>query len=413
MKGGLAVRGRKIVASLLAVGVAFFAFAGLASAQSFRSGENVVIGGQETVNGALYAAGNSVTVSGRVVGDVFCAGQNITIDARVEGDVICAGQNVKVGGTVSGDIRLAGQTINVDGKVSGSATVAAQSLTISSGGSIARDLTGGVQNLTLTGSIGRDLTIGAEQATLNGEVGRNVTSEINRLSLGSQAVIGGNLTYTSSSDANVARQAQISGQTARLEPKVEEEQKEFAGAVFAGVLYFLTAMLLIALVLILVLPRLMHSVTENAVKKPGWTALVGFLSLVIVPVVIVLSFMTIIGIPLGILLSLAWVLILLLTGPVAAYYLGRVVFADKQHPVFMMLVGAILLWILYLVPVLGLLVMFLVGIFGTGMIVSELLGRYPRPSYAEVTAVSDKPAATKSNGAKAVRGKGKATTNRK
>jgi cytoskeletal protein CcmA (bactofilin family) len=385
------VRGKRLGAALLGTAVALFAFAGLASAQSFRTGDNVVVGRNEVVEGSLYMAGNSLTINGRINGDVFCAGQNITVDATVTGDVICAGQTIHVAGVVEGDVRLAGQSVNIDADVRRNATIASQSITLNPDASVGQDLTGGTQNLVLAGGVDRDVTLGSELATVSGRVGRNINAQINNLRIESTATVGGDVNYTSKQDASIASGAQITGKTTRTEP--QEDQKDYgkaAGAFwFSAALYLLFSLLLIALAAVLLVPGLVKRVSDQAVEHPGRTILVGILSLILAPAIIGLCLITIIGIPLAVVLTVAWTLVLMLAGPAFAFYIGRLLLRDNRNMILIMLVGALVVLVLYLLPVLGLFVALAAGVFGTGMIVSELMYRYNRPSY-EVATVSDR-----------------------
>ena len=56
-----------------------------------KTGDSIYVAADEIVDGNFYAAGNSITIEGNIVGDVIgVAAQTINISGRVEGDVICA-----------------------------------------------------------------------------------------------------------------------------------------------------------------------------------------------------------------------------------------------------------------------------------------------------------------------------------
>lgn len=385
------MRGKKLLAALLGIVVALFAFAGLASAQSFRTGDNVVVSRNEVIEGSLFMAGNSLTINGRINGDVFCAGQNITIDATVTGDVICAGQTIHIAGVVEGDVRLAAQSVNLDADIQHSATVASQSATLNADASVGQDLTGGTQNFLLAGTVDRDVTLGSEQGTISGRVGRNINAHITTLRIESTAVIGGDVNYTSQNEANVANGAQVAGTTTRTEPtQQQQDYGQAAGAFyFSMALYLLFSLLLVALAAALLFPGLLQRVSDQAMNSPGRTILVGILSLILAPALIGLCLITIIGVPLAILLALVWALVLILSGPAFAYYVGRLLLKDNRNVILIMLVGALVVLLLWLLPVIGIFIAIAVAVFGTGMIMSELMFRYNKPSY-EVAEVSDK-----------------------
>jgi hypothetical protein len=100
------------------------------------------------------------------------------------------------------------------------------------------------------------------------------------------------------------------------------------------------------------------------------------------PFLIILLMVTVIGIPLGLLLGLGWLLTLFLAGPFAAYLLGRLIWRGQPNRIWVMLLGSVILLLAYLVPILGGLVVLAVGIVGTGMILQSLYRHFPRPAYA-------------------------------
>lgn len=357
-------------------------FVGIASAQAVKTGDNVTVAANEKVDSMLFAAGNNIDIAGEVNGDVYCAGQTVTISGKVTGDVFCAGQTVRVSGTVDGSVRLAGQTVSIDGKVDGSATIAAQSFSLDGNAVISRDLLGGTNTATLNGMLTRDLAIGASNVQVNNQVGRNIKGSIENLNIASTAKVGGNLEYTSKNQPNISNGAQVAGKVTITAPK-EEKKATFAAPVaftFLTVLYIFVALLVVILALALLIPRFLHESATQAIKNPGKTTLVGFLAVIAVPVLIFTLFATIIGAPLGFMVLLAWILIILLSGPFTGYVLGRLLLKNSKSPLLIALVGGSLLLALYFIPFVGFVALLFVYIFGTGIVVNELIQRLPKPS---------------------------------
>jgi cytoskeletal protein CcmA (bactofilin family) len=357
-------------------------FAGMATAQAVKTGDTVFVGAQETVDGMLFAAGSTVDIAGEVNGDVYCAGQTVSISGTVRGDVFCAGQTVRVSGTVEGSVRIAGQSVNFAGKISDSATVGAQSLLTESGSTIGRDLLGGSESATLNGTIARDLAIGATSLVVNNQVGRNIAGGVENLTLTSSAKVGGDITYQSPNQPRIADNAQIIGTVNRTEPKQQPKATYIApfALTFLTVLYIFTALMLVILALALFIPRVMHEATTAAIKKPGKTTLVGFVYIILAPVVVITLMVTVIGIPLATMILLVWLITAMLSGPFAAYLLGRLLLRRSNSPLLIALVGGTVLLAMYLIPFVGLLALISAYIFGSGIVVTELGSKLPRPS---------------------------------
>ncbi|MCA9342666.1 hypothetical protein KC950_01475 [Candidatus Saccharibacteria bacterium] len=359
--------------------ISFFAFVGIANAQGFKTGDTASVAPDETVDSMLFAAGNNVNIAGTVNGDVYCAGQTVNISGTVKGDVFCAGQTVNISGTIDGGVRIAGQTVNLGGSVSTSVTVGAQSFVVEEGGHIERDLLGGVETLTINGTVNRDLVAGSGSATINGVVGRNITSQVNNLVIGSSGAVDGDIEYTSSNDIVITEGSQIAGTTTRNEP-TEADKSAFIGITIGWVVYLLLALLVVAAALVLLIPQILHESANNTIKKPGKTALVGFVAIVLAPISIIALFISIIGIPLAILAILVWLTIGFLSGPFAGYTIGRALMKNNKRPILLMLLGSSILLLVYLIPIIGVLAMLGAYIFGVGMILIEAGQRLPKPN---------------------------------
>lgn len=368
---------------LLIIGAGFmlmslFVFAGIANAQGFKTGDTASVAPDEVVDSMLFAAGNNVNIAGIVNGDVYCVGQTVSISGTVNGDVFCAGQTINVSGIVDGSVRLAGQNVNLGGEVNGSATVGAQSFVIEDGGRVARDLLGGIETLSINGEVGRDVTAGATTITVNGTVGRNITSQVNDLTIGSGGVVDGDVEYTSANEISIDGGGEVAGVTSR-NTSPESNESEFIGITVGWIVYALLALLTVAVALVLLIPQVLHESAGNTLKKPGKTALVGLIAIILAPISIIALFVSVIGIPLAILAVLLWLTVMFLSGPFAGYTLGRVLMKNNKRPILIMLLGSSILILMYFIPIIGFITMLAAYIFGVGMIMIEAGERLPKP----------------------------------
>ncbi|HEX5797589.1 MAG TPA: hypothetical protein VFX86_04335 [Candidatus Saccharimonadales bacterium] len=365
----------KLMGIFLLLFLPLLALVGIASAQTFRTGNTATVGKGEVIDSTLWASGQNVNIAGEVNGDVFCAGQTVSISGTVHGDVICAAQTISVSGTVAGDIRAAAQTVTVSSGIEGNLTVAGQTVTLESRSKVS-DASIASQDANVSGIITRDLALAAHSATVSGNVGRNIKANVENLTLTGSAQIGGSINYTSANEAQIAEGAKVAGETTRSEPARPDKGSDF-GFKFFGSL----ALLLTALILALLFPRMFHKVTDQAVASWGKTLLVGFMSSIIAPVLIIVALITVFGIPLAILATIAWLLVLALSGVFAAYYLGRLAWRSQNNAVVTMGVGAIILLLVRFIPVVGFIVSIFAMWFGIGMILLALRERTPKPSY--------------------------------
>lgn len=382
-----------LLLTLLLSAVSFAGYIGFAQAHSVKTGDSVVASKDEKIDNTLYTAGNNVNIDSEVVGDLFCAGQTVNINGTVHGDVICAGQTVNINGTVEGDIRVAGQNITVDGNVEGNATIAAQAFTLTSSGKIGGDVTLGSADGTFSGSVGRDITAGGGTLVIASQVGRDITGTFEDIKLTSGARVQGGIDYTSSNQLQKETGAVVAGKVTQTVPKQTTSNKR--GAIFGfsvgWFLYWFIAMIVTALALTLLFPRLFHVVTDRGMPRPWKALLAGFVASFAVPILLVILAITAVGIPLALILGLMWAIVAMLSGPVFGYYIGRHLLRGSRRPILIMLSGASLLLVLYFIPVIGFIALLSAFWIGSGMLLLELFRRTPRPAYT----LSDRPPAKK------------------
>lgn len=371
-----------LLSTMIMIGIVA-GFFGVAHAQTFRSGNSATVGANEVVDGTLWTTGKTVDIVGQVNGDLFCAGQTVTVSGTVHGDVICAAQTITISGTVDGNVRSAAQTFNVSGNVMHNLTAAAQSFNQAAKASVAGDASVAGSDVTFNGTIGRDAALAGQNVTINGQIARNVTASVEQLSLGSGAKIGGDLSYTSKNEVLSANDAVVAGTTTKYLPK-EQPQRRIGSVVGFGVgavIFAALAGLVFVLTLVLLIPQTIHNVTNQAIKSPWKTLLVGFLASLIVPILFIIILLTVIGIPLALLLIGVWILISSLSGVMSAYYTGRLIWKDQHNAILIMLVGSLLLFVLYFIPIIGVFVALGAYFMGTGMLLLEAKRFVGSPNY--------------------------------
>jgi len=373
-----------ILFALALLAVPLFVFTNAVQAGSFHGGDNVVIKKGEVVDHTVFVAGNNVEINGTIKGDLFCAGQNITINALVEGDVLCAGMNVDIGGTVMGDVRAAGQVVTLSAKVNHNASLAGNMVKTESGSKVA-DLQAAGNSTIINGTVERDADLAGSSVTVNSMIGRDVQAATDNLRLDTGAAVSGSVTYYSHNQLQAADGSHVTGKTTRKDPPEQKRSERQTNPVPGIILSFFMSLTL-AFALLAVFPRKLKVLTDLALTKPGTTILIGFAACVGVPILILLSFVTVVGALLGIVLLLGWVVVLLLSGVFASYYTGRLVFMNTpQHPFVAMLAGVLIISILMLIPIINIVTMIAVMLFGSGMVVRELFNKTAKPSYERAT----------------------------
>jgi cytoskeletal protein CcmA (bactofilin family) len=356
---------------------------GAALAAEVRSGADAVVPPGETLDDDLFATGQTVTVAGRVTGDVFATAQTVVVTGTVDGDLIAAAQQVVVDGTVNGDVRAAGAVVTVNGHVGHSVSGLAQQVNVSSTGRVDGTLLAAGETVSAFGLIGRGATVGGGTVQLGGPIGADVTAWAERLAVGPNTRIGGNLDYYSEQQVQVPSGA-VAGQVQFRPIEREERQRPvFNGLFDFGGLVWLIGSAILGGLLVMLAPRASARAVELGRQQPLLTFALGLLVLCAAPLAAILIGVTLVGLPLAFVVAALYFLGLVVAWPALGLAVGtevaRRVRRGSSLPVLGALaLGLILLHLVTHMPVLGGLVGFLGLTFGLGLIVQSVR-RWRRP----------------------------------
>lgn len=150
-----------VIGTLLALLVLLAARAAPAQALEVQTQDVVIVPAGTTTGDDLLAAGQTVTIAGRVTGETYAFGRSVTVTGTIERDLITAAQQVTIDGAVHGDLRVAAQQVVINGRVEGNVTSFAQPVTLAQQGTVGGSVLGAAQDVTLLGSVGRGVAVGA------------------------------------------------------------------------------------------------------------------------------------------------------------------------------------------------------------------------------------------------------------
>lgn len=351
--------------------------------ESSKENGTITIKSGKTVDSSAFLTGGRIVVDGTVDGDLYCAGNNIEVNGTIKGDVICAGSAVKVGGTVEGNIRAAGNIIEVNGNVGGNVTSAGNTVMISEQAQVAGDLIGGASSVDINGKIGRDVLTGAGDMTIAGTVGRDVETDIQSLTFGDNAKINRNFIYKSSQEQSIP-QGVVAGETSFQRIDSTRESADITN-IITFVLILLTGFVLLAVFVTLIMPKYVHGAAVVSNRTLLLAFLVGFATLALTPAVAVMLLFSIVGIPIAIVLMIVWLLLMVLSGVFAAYRLGYAVLGKRAtNALLVALVGAVILSILCLMPIVQVIVIPLAIFIGVGLQILHIQHQFSKKPYAIV-----------------------------
>jgi cytoskeletal protein CcmA (bactofilin family) len=331
----------------------------------------------------FYAAGETVHIAGPVSGDVVIAGQRLTLDGPVSEDVIAAGEIVTINGNVGDDIRVAGRVVQINGDVADHIVAAGESVSIGPQAKVGSWAWLAGRKIEVLGQVGQQLKVGGEEVIIAGQVMGQVDIMADRVRILDEAVIQGSLRVQSPNPPEIATSAIIRGDVTHL-PMPEVEPAPILKAVALVGLLFTVGLILTGIVYFLLFPHFSVSAARQIEQAPLVSLGLGFLVLLVGPLVILLLFTLGITFLLGILLAAAYFLMVVIGGLTGVIYLSDVTLRrlfNKATPgkglMVLSLIGAfIVLGLVQLIPLLGSLAVFMLSVLGIGALKYQFIQLY-------------------------------------
>lgn len=246
------------------------------SATEFAAEDSRVIRADETVEGSLYWAGQTLVVDGTITRDLIVAAGDITIDGRVDGSVIGAAGSIQINGEVGGAVRVATERLTINGVVGEEVVAFGNNVLVSDGATVGGPIAGAMTQLSIGGSVGDDIQVAATTLIVNGTVDGSVDVEVEQVRVGGSASITGDLTYRSRNEAEIADGAEIGGSVEQLEPTTEPATG-VAGNPFLNLLGLWLGLLVMGWLILLVRPAHLVGVGGEIRERPLLAAGVGVL----------------------------------------------------------------------------------------------------------------------------------------
>jgi cytoskeletal protein CcmA (bactofilin family) len=330
---------------------------------TFRSGDAVDLRPGEIVYEDVYAAGGTVTSGSQIVGDLYAGGGTVLVTGQVSADVVVGGGTVTITSAIGDDLRVGGGTIVVQGTINGDAVIGGGQVHLA-GRSIGGDVLAGGGLIRIEAPVGGDVRVGGGEIVINAPVAGNVHVEAEKVTLGSRAVISGNFTYKSPTEAVIEEGAVVRGATTYTPaPSRGAAGAALAAFVSIAMLIKLLMFLVGALVFGLVFRRYSTHIVRDSFSKPLPELGRGLLVLIATPVLSVLLMVTVIGIPLGILGMISFVGLMIFSWLLAPVLLGSFIYqwfnkGDYVVTWQSILIGVLVYTLLGVVPIVGWLVQF-------------------------------------------------------
>ena len=334
-----------------------------------KTGKIVVLPKNEVVESDYFAAGSSATISGTVKGDAYIVAGTIDFEGTIDGDLIAAGGVINVRGTVTDDLRLCGGQVIISGDIKGNLTVAGGSVTLTDSANINGSLITAGGNVNIFGPIGDNAIIGAGNLTIGNRIGGNVNAGAGEIKLTSNALIAGDLNYYSRAKAQIQEGAEVKGEVSHKIPhEVSPGRVLGAGFIFYLIFEVISA-LIVGLLLLKIYPNFVDRVVDIIQVKSLNSLGIGFLGIIVIPVIFLILILTIIGIPLGIIIILPYFIYLYLSKVFVSLFIGRrllKLFGTSLRSGWALLIGLVIFVIVTSIPFIGGIIYLIFLILGFG-----------------------------------------------
>lgn len=353
------------------------------SAATVAAEETLTI--SEAAQGNAYLAGTNVRVTAPIVGDVAALGTSLLLLAPIRGDALLFGGTIEAAGPVDGDLRAFGGRVTVEGTATGDIFAVGGSVRIEGRGTDMRLF--GVNVAALGGSLGVSEIYGST-VTIGGDFAGDVrVFASDRLIIRDGTRVRGTLEYDAPQQADVPADAIIdeevvyTGSSSFLPTSKEAETFAIAGAglfLIARVIAGMVAAGIAALLFPLFSRRIAERVLTRSPRRFVMLALLGFAVFVATPLLAVLLMLSFVGAAVGLLLTIAYLFLLLVSFIYAGVITGAAIarFLLKRQGISWRgaLLGMLVLHVIGLVPIAGPIVTAVLCAAATGAIASTAYG---------------------------------------
>lgn len=305
---------------------------------NFLAGDVVLRG---RVGGNVSGMAGDVLLDANISGDVSLAAGDITVGGRIGGDMSLAGANINITADVAGDIDAAGADVRLAGRTSGDVSAAGALITVDQSGMIAGDAELAGRDIRILGQIVGDTQARARSILIDGQIAGALDLYGQTVEFGPGARVNGAIRVRGPNAPVVSDDAIITGEIRYEETAYTQERGRGLGPAtfnlrnvgppaWAWGGAFSTTAFVLGVLACLVAPRSTAGIARQFRARP-WGA--GLLGLVALPSVLILVLtlavmlgVTLIGIPLAVVVVMAYPIVMFLAYAFGALALGDLLF---------------------------------------------------------------------------------------
>jgi hypothetical protein len=269
-----------------------------------------------------FIAVNSLSVNSLVGGELFAAANNLTINKKSDRSIFGVGNVVNINSGSSYDTFIAGNEVTLSGDFAQDVYVLGNDVTLNSNTDIHGDLKIYANRVYLDGKIAGGVEISAGYITSQATIGGNFnTLGSNQLTFKGGS-IGNGLSYLNGTMVNGLDTVNVTGDIKVRPVDTSKQNQRTYSDVLAGLVYAMFSLFILGGALILFAPKKMVEIEEVVLGKWSTHFWRGLLTLIVAPIMAMVLLMTMIGWRVALVVFLFYMLMLLLTTPIAMFIFG-------------------------------------------------------------------------------------------
>ncbi|WP_050929754.1 hypothetical protein [Aestuariivita boseongensis] len=284
-----------------------------------------------THGGDTYVAGEQLNETVDAKADAFLAGRTIEARGRVDGDLHVSGFDLSISTDTDNDLYAAGATIVVRGNVAEDLTAAGFSIRTEKTSVTQGNVRLFGNSVTVDGPIEGALMVTARDVILNAPIQGDVRITAGTLTFGPDGKIDGTLTYSTKERIAVPERVAPKDRVvyepltaSRLAENLDAIGKELPGlptfaSMLAGFLISLFFFLVLGALMLGFMPKRLATLRRSIAKAPGQSILLGVIGLSILFGMILVTALTVVGLPFVPILILSIVVVWTLGYALGAY----------------------------------------------------------------------------------------------
>lgn len=326
-------------------------------------------------NSDVYLTGTDINVDYTVVGNAFIAGKNITISAPIGGDAFIIGDTVTINtnGYIYSNLFISCNKLTINGIVYDLYAVA-KDITIGESGYIYRDIRTTSSNIDIFGTIGRNAYVFCNKIALSSKEG--TTGYATKDSMDLNGIVYGNLEYNSDNEINVPENS-VKGEVKHYTIKTDNKASNISNIIIAA-LSSIVFTAIIWLLLNWLSPKYVSEAKELLTTKIGAVIGFGLLGLILLPIISIILLIIPVttkfaAVLIGIYILSIAISTSIFTLAISEFISNKLNLENKWLHLAIASAGALVIYLLKLIPYVGALVSIICIVLGLGILTKKVL----------------------------------------